>query len=367
MMYQCAECGLNFEGYGPRKFCGHLCANRWRARNAQKWASYRCERCGVEVTVQARQAKTFRFCTPCRAQSHGERLNAAPRSTKQRGDPVTLTCRQCGKPFTILACFAKYRQFCGRECFSASRVGKPSLHKVAETASFGVGGFRPDLGMYCRSRWEANYIRYLRLTNMPFTYEQERFTITLTDGSQHAYTPDFLVDGRHYVEIKGWMREDRRQAEVLRAAQQQLPRPLVLLRESQYRALERSHSARIPTWEFDGDGPPEMPKRECSTCGKELTSVHRKAQFCSRTCSNVRYRTPRETRTCPTCGTTFTVSETAPEKKKFCSRTCVRRSPEDIARRTATRLALNGGEYLSPESRAKMIESKRRRRAAMSL
>lgn len=70
----------------------------------------------------------------------------------------------------------------------------------------GKGGFRPDIGLYVRSRWEANFARILAHLAVPFLYESRTFF--LSDG--RTYTPDFLVDGTLWVELKGFMSNSSR-------------------------------------------------------------------------------------------------------------------------------------------------------------
>lgn len=65
----------------------------------------------------------------------------------------------------------------------------------------GKGGFRQDIGLYVRSRWEANFARILIHLQVPFQYEKRTFH--LSDG--RTYTPDFCIDGSVWIEIKGYM------------------------------------------------------------------------------------------------------------------------------------------------------------------
>lgn len=190
-------------------------------------------------------------------------------------------CLQCRQEF-----YRKGRgpaSFCSIKCRSQARTGKPSPHKPAKGNSFGKGGYRPDLKAYFRSRWEANYARYLKYLNCSFVYEPDKFLIELPDGSRHYYHPDFLVDNAYYVEIKGWERADRRQSEVIKAAQFQLPLPLYIIRTSQYRFLERTIAKKIKHWEYRGDNLPK-PERFCPICRKRITSIFRRTKFCSIKC-----------------------------------------------------------------------------------
>jgi len=135
-----------------------------------------------------------------------------------------------------------------------------------------------------RSRWEANYARYLRFLGRTFVYEPEAFVIRLPDETEHIYHPDFLVDNAYYVEIKGWMRADRRQAEIIKAAQSQLPLPLYLIHHGQYSTLERTIAAKIKLWEYAGDSLPPKAIRLCPMCGTPITSILTRTKFCSIKC-----------------------------------------------------------------------------------
>ena len=64
----------------------------------------------------------------------------------------------------------------------------------------GKSGIRPDLGVFLRSTWEANYARILNFQGIKWEYEAKRF-----DTPYGTYCPDFyLVDYDSYIEVKGW-------------------------------------------------------------------------------------------------------------------------------------------------------------------
>lgn len=73
-------------------------------------------------------------------------------------------------------------------------------------------GFRADLGIRVRSRWEANYCRILnwRVAQgelRKWEYESKTFVFSGVTRGCVCYTPDFCLtyaDGRtEYVEVKG--------------------------------------------------------------------------------------------------------------------------------------------------------------------
>lgn len=118
-------------------------------------------------------------------------------------------------------------------------------------------GFRDDLGHLCRSRWEANYARYLRWliaagVYRSYQYEPFRFEFPVPRGVR-SYLPDFWVelpDGRHEVhEVKGYERREGMVA--LRRMARYYPEVTVLVIDREhYGAIARDYARRLPGWEF---------------------------------------------------------------------------------------------------------------------
>lgn len=66
-------------------------------------------------------------------------------------------------------------------------------------------GYRPDLGINCRSGWEANVMRVLASYDIPFEFEPTVFTYPIKRGNK-AYTPDiYLRATDEWIEIKGYL------------------------------------------------------------------------------------------------------------------------------------------------------------------
>lgn len=173
-----------------------------------------------------------------------------------------------------------------------------------------AGGTRKDLGRYFRSRWEANYARYLNSIGCTWLYEPSVFRLTLADGSERNYRPDFLVDGSHFVELKGFDPEGA--ALTLAAAATQLPKPLTVILKPEYSALERRVGSTINGWEFPKSARPSDNPHRCPTCDKPTKVQTQK--YCSRKC----------------------------QPHPFAGRYL---SDEAIARRTATRIARYGAYF----------------------
>ena len=235
-----------------------------------------CLHCGKELNARQKQ-----FCS-CRCHA----LHRGP-----QGRQLDLICKQCGKPFKSYRSMAKY--FCSQACHFKWRTGRPSPHRRSPGSSNGIGGFRPDLGMYFRSRWEANYARMLKLLGKSFRYESQSFLVTLEDGAQSSYCPDFFVDGDGWIEIKGYWRVERRERERMEAFRQQHPEhPLLLIEARAYKALRVQYADLIPEWEHAGDPLPPKPGRKCPICGSSIISPIQKRRYCSPRCLGVSKRTP---------------------------------------------------------------------------
>lgn len=108
---------------------------------------------------------------------------------------------------------------------------------------FGKGGFREDIGFYVRSKWEANFARYLLHTKQEFQYEPDSFL--LPDG--RTYTPDFKV-GDVYYEIKGWWTSTAKEKYQLFCEQYQNV-SVQIVDEVMYRKLVEQYAPLIAGWE----------------------------------------------------------------------------------------------------------------------
>lgn len=127
-----------------------------------------------------------------------------------------------------------------------------------------AAGVRPDIGpMYFRSRWEANYARYLKLLKRmnaieDWDYEQETFWFEKIKRGVRSYKPDFRVwykgDGEPTcIEIKGWVQpKDRTKWDRMRRYYPGVRLEIVGAKE--YRALASKWAASIPFWESETRG-----------------------------------------------------------------------------------------------------------------
>lgn len=110
---------------------------------------------------------------------------------------------------------------------------------------------------YFRSRWEANYARYLewlRTTGHIASWEHEAHTFWFYGIRRGcvSYLPDFRVTeiggAVRWHEVKGWM-DARSQTVLTRMAKYHPTEVLIVIREKQYKEIGRKVSALIPGWE----------------------------------------------------------------------------------------------------------------------
>lgn len=116
-------------------------------------------------------------------------------------------------------------------------------------------GWRTIAGLkiYFRSRWEANYGRYLQKLKeigKIGDWVHEPKTFLFPDGK--TFLPDFEViklDGSvEYHEVKGW--NDERSKHHLQAMKENFPNEkLIVIFAKQYNAIKKEYSKNIPEWE----------------------------------------------------------------------------------------------------------------------
>lgn len=120
------------------------------------------------------------------------------------------------------------------------------------------GGRRADLNnQYFRSRWEANYARWLNFLMhqssdiTSWTFEPQCFSFPVKRGTM-SYTPDFRVvfsDGHHeWHEVKGWLTQQGATA-LKRFAKYYPDEQLVLIDEAAYKAIAKFAKSIIGEWE----------------------------------------------------------------------------------------------------------------------
>lgn len=134
-----------------------------------------------------------------------------------------------------------------------------SRHAEPYHSRAGSGGKRADLGgLYVRSRWEANWARYLNWQIAhglirSWTYEPKTFEFEGIKRGNRFYTPDFEVvnldDSIDYHEVKGWM-DPESTTKLKRMARYHPGISIILIDKPRYTVLARQMRPLIPEWEW---------------------------------------------------------------------------------------------------------------------
>lgn len=110
---------------------------------------------------------------------------------------------------------------------------------------------------YYRSRWEANYARYLEWLKSrgeikDWQHEPETFWFDAIKRGVRSYLPDFRVwenEGTSRLhEVKGWM-DARSKTTLKRMAKYHPQETIILIRERDYNAIARKVGGMIEGWE----------------------------------------------------------------------------------------------------------------------
>jgi len=111
---------------------------------------------------------------------------------------------------------------------------------------------------YFRSRWEANYARYLQFLKekgeiSDWLHEPETFWFLEIMRGSRSYLPDFKVinlDGSHYwVEVKGWM-DDRSKTKIKRFGKYYPKEKLQLIQAEWFKKNSPMMKNMIEEWEI---------------------------------------------------------------------------------------------------------------------
>lgn len=115
-----------------------------------------------------------------------------------------------------------------------------------------------DKKIFLRSRWEANYARYLEYLKQNkriIDWDYETQTFLFKNGREDrcfAYVPDFeiLTKSRDVVfhEVKGWY-DERSRIKIKKMRQEYPSITLKLIRERQYKKIKEKYANKIPNWE----------------------------------------------------------------------------------------------------------------------
>jgi hypothetical protein len=146
-----------------------------------------------------------------------------------------------------------------RQKLSDRMAGMKPFDTAEQAYSRAKRGRRADIGdTFFRSRWEANYARYLNWMKArgeihDWRYEPKTFWFEAIKRGVRSYTPDFEIIGTrpqdsYFVEVKGWM-DAKSATKIKRMAKYHPSVRLEVCGEKDYRQIERNLGGIIPNWE----------------------------------------------------------------------------------------------------------------------
>lgn len=148
-----------------------------------------------------------------------------------------------------MKCARRRGSWMSRQRQARNAAARPGWHEI--------GGKRK----YYRSRWEANYARYLEWLKCmgqirDWSHEPKTFWFDGVKRGVVSYLPDFLVienSGREvYHEVKGWM--DARSRTKIRRMRIYHPKiALVVIDRQAYAEIRRKVSRLVPEWQDADD------------------------------------------------------------------------------------------------------------------
>lgn len=141
-----------------------------------------------------------------------------------------------------------------RENMSIARASMLRSNPEAFGRNRGKGGRRPDLGdRYFRSRWEANYARYLNYAGIEWTYEPETFWFESIKRGCRSYTPDFWIPSLGcFHEVKGWM-DAKSKTKLARMKKYHPTVKIVIIDKAWFESARKNGlQSLVPNWESKG-------------------------------------------------------------------------------------------------------------------
>ena len=143
-----------------------------------------------------------------------------------------------------------------KACQTRERNG--TLYSAREKTTW-KAGWREFGGIrkYYRSRWEANYGRYLQWLKergeiLDWKHEPKTFWFEGIKRGTNSYLPDFLVTEKNgqevYHEVKGWM-DDRSKTKIKRMAKYHPQIKLIVIEAKAYNSIKKQVSKLVPDWE----------------------------------------------------------------------------------------------------------------------
>ncbi len=121
--------------------------------------------------------------------------------------------------------------------------GKNPMHTHPNSykSKFGKCGYRQDIGIFVRSRWEANVYRIYKYLGYEIEYEPKSFK--LSDG--RTYRPDFYIKELNlWIEVKGrWLKDAKSRFDLFQLDYPEIS--IQVIDPLKYKELLQTYSSKI--------------------------------------------------------------------------------------------------------------------------
>lgn len=266
---KCIVCGIEF--YSPPcmkkrsenagKFCSRKCyGSNLKLLLAEKYRDLRLQKTEqAKSRIENKKQVKINNCVVCGSETKRKYCSLKCRST-DKTKKVKFSCLNCGKEFLKLNWQYKknVHNYCSVSCYAQLRVKTNPMNVYSRSK----GGKREDLdNRYFRSRWEANYARYLNFLIdqkqiIKWEYEPDTFIFDKIKRGTISYLPDFKVfhnDGTiEYHEVKGY-NSPKSITKLKRMAKYYPEVKIVLIDKVRYKVLHSQLKSIIKNWEVDNN------------------------------------------------------------------------------------------------------------------
>ncbi len=275
----CKTCGVAFPVVPcmakHRQYCSPACAydSKDRVKHVQKKerGTRFCLNCSKEFLVHTSAPDAKCCCQKCAASITGRTTLQLHRHVSPPALKVVKPCATCGTSFSSSP--SANRRFCSRKCATDHQPTKTARVKAFKASSRGENIYSRcpkgwvilgDKQAFCRSRWEAQYARYLqwmkeRGSILDWEHEPETFWFHNIQRGVRSYMPDFKVtalNGSHeWHEVKGWM--DQKSRTKLKRMAKYYPSEAVLVIDSKWFKANKSLANLVPLWDAPHESKPE--------------------------------------------------------------------------------------------------------------
>lgn len=248
------------------KYCSPKCRGvHTKEKNAEKFKDARILK--IEIINKNRQEALLKLkvkktnnCKNCNAITFKSYCNRACYFENRKDNLVVktikLSCLNCNIEINPLK--SQVNAGFGKYC-SISCSAQFNLKNMKNPYQNSKGGKREDLNnVYFRSRWEANYARYLNflikhneITRWEF--EPDTFIFKEIKRGTVSYMPDFKVyigEKIEYHEVKGY-HSDKSKTKLKRMEKYYPEIKIVLIDKPIYMAIHKQMKSILPFWEID--------------------------------------------------------------------------------------------------------------------